>query len=258
MTYAVRVNVRDDSIYTLFSGWLGYDRIGNYHTVLVPAPIRGVALSYAQSGRRYVDIDSGLPSTCSELGEETIERDGTDIYVSIKNRVVTDPRADCAPLQRSNESFSLGLGTYFKPWVTYTVHVNDVTTTFGGKPGFETHWILAPIESVTVNAAESDPPQYFAEIVSGLPDSGCVLLDQVPIQRSGTDIYIFVYYRVPSYGDVTCSDAPPPPQLHSVGLGTEFEPGVTYNVHVNDFWIREGMEPAPGRVSTTFVAGPPH
>ena len=107
---------------------------------------------------------------------------------------------------------------------------------------------------MTVNVAESDPPQYFLDIVSGLPSNRCVLFDQVAIRRSGTDIYIFVRYQAPYSNYVPCSDAPPPPQVHLVALGADFEPGVKYTVRVNDLWTSEGMAPAPGTVITTFVA----
>ena len=257
VTYTVRVNVRDDSRFTLFSGWLGYDRIGNYDTVEVPATIKSLAVSHDVAGRRYLDIVSGLPNTCSEFGGVIVEQTGTEITVSVTNRVVADSCADCARLSRSTESFSVLLGTNFEPGVTYTVHVNDVTTTFGGRPPLETYSIPAPIESATVTVAESDPPQYFLDIASGLPYNRCVLFDQVSIRRSGTDIYIFVRYQAPYSNYVPCLDAPPPPQVHSVALGSDFEPGVKYTVRVNDFWTGQGMAPPPDTVSTTFVAAAP-
>ena len=257
VTYTVRVNVRDDSSFTLFSGWLGYDRIGNYATVEVPATIKSLAVSRDVAGRRYLDIVLGLPNTCSEFGGAIVEQTGTEITVSVTNRVVGDSSADCARLSRSTESFSVLLGTNFEPGVTYTVHVNDVTTTFGGRPPFDTYPIPAPIESATVIEAESDPPQYFLEIVSGLPNNRCVSFDQVSIRRSGTDIYIVVLYQAPYSNYVPCLDAPPPPQVHPVALGADFEPGVTYTVRVNDFWTGEGKFPPPGTVSTTFMATTP-
>ena len=257
VTYTIRVNVKDDSSFTLFSGWLGYDKIGNYDTVEVPATIKSLAVSRNVAGRRYLDIVSGLPNTCSEFGGVIVEQTGTEITVSVTNRVVADSSADCARLSRSTESFSMELGTDFEPGVTYTVQVNDVTTTFGGRPPFDTYPIPAPIESATVTVAESDPPQYFLDIASGLPNNRCVLFDQVSIRRSGTDIYIFVRYQAPYSSYVPCLDAPPPPQVHSVALGADFEPGVKYTVRVNDFWTGQGMAPPPDTVSTTFVAAAP-
>ena len=257
VTYTIRVNVRDDSSFTLFSGWSGYDRIENYDTIEVPATIKSLAVSRDVADRRYLDIVSGLPNTCSEFGGAIVEQTGTEITVSVTNRVVADSSADCARLSRSTESFSVVLGTEFKPGVIYTVHVNDLTTTFGGRPTFDTYPIPATIESATVTVAESDPPQYFIDIVSGLPNDRCVLFDQVSIRRSGTDIYIVVRYQAPYSNYVPCLDAPPPPQVHSVALGADFEPGVKYTVRVNDFWTGAGMAPPPDTVSTTFVAAAP-
>ena len=99
----------------------------------------------------------------------------------------------------------------------------------------------APIESVTVNVAESFPPQYFVAIESGLPN-GCARFERIDVEREGATIRLTVLNTVPApsaelactliYGIIS----------NTVALGSDFEPGVEYLVVVND------------QMSQTFVA----
>ena len=91
--------------------------------------------------------------------------------------------------------------------------------------------VAAPIESVAVNIAESDPPQYFLEITSGLPDA-CHAFDRVETDRSGTAITVTVINKVVT-GDVMCAQVYETVS-NTVELGSEFDAGVTYTVRVND------------------------
>jgi hypothetical protein len=101
-------------------------------------------------------------------------------------------------------------------------------------PGYPTVEELAPIESIEILVMESFPPQYSVQIVSGLP-SGCAeFLRSEVVERSGTTVRIEVVNRMPAPdSNVACTmiygyhDS-------SVMLGSDFEPGVTYTVEVND------------------------
>jgi hypothetical protein len=98
---------------------------------------------------------------------------------------------------------------------------------------------LAPIEHVDINVAESFPPQYFVGIVSLQPNS-CVSFDAVEMTRDGTSIRIVVWNLIPTDPDVQCAQVVTTSE-HNVALGTDFKPGQSYDVQVND-------------VSQTFVA----
>lgn len=89
---------------------------------------------------------------------------------------------------------------------------------------------LAPIHEVTVNIAESYPPQVFVYIKGGLADS-CTTFHELKTQRSGNAINIEVTTQRPK--DAICA------QVYSyfeknVNLGTEFASGEKYILSVND------------------------
>ena len=93
--------------------------------------------------------------------------------------------------------------------------------------------VPAPIESVEIIVAESFPPQYFALVVSGLPN-GCVEFYGYEEARSGHAITITVTNREPAPSEpVACTAIYLTHEL-SVPLGTDFQPGETYTVKVND------------------------
>ena len=102
----------------------------------------------------------------------------------------------------------MALGSDFEAGVTYTVRVNDRETSFTTEP--ETTEVPAPIDGVELNIDESDPPQYFLEVTSGLPDA-CHTFDRIETQRSRTEITVTV-----------------------INLGSDFLPDVTYTALVND------------------------
>ena len=182
------------------------------------------------------------------------ERSGREITVSVINRVAPGEMG-CAEIYKT-ERHSVALGSDFEPGVTYTVRVNGETLTFTAEGGAAdsdasgagddrgqgegnedrggdstTVEVAAPIESVAVNIAESDPPQYFLEITSGLSDA-CHTFDRVETDRSGTAITVTVINKVVT-GDVMCAQVYET-ETNSVALGADFEPGTTYTVRVND------------------------
>ena len=90
----------------------------------------------------------------------------------------------------------------------------------------------APIEQVDINVAESFPPQYFVAVVSLQPNS-CVSFDAVETTREGNAIQILVWNLVPTDPDVQCAQVVSTTE-HNVALGTDFKPGQSYDVQVND------------------------
>lgn len=99
--------------------------------------------------------------------------------------------------------------------------------------------VRAPIDSVDVPIAESFPPQYFLDVVSGLPN-GCAEFDSYDVERAGDTITIAVWNLDERPEDGACTAIYGMVE-HAIALGTDFQSGATYTVHVND-------------VTTTFVA----
>jgi len=88
----------------------------------------------------------------------------------------------------------------------------------------------APIHEVSINIAESYPPQVFVYIKGGLSDS-CTVFNELKTERSDNTIKITVTTERPE--DAICA------QVYgyfekNVNLGTEFILGETYTVNVND------------------------
>ena len=88
----------------------------------------------------------------------------------------------------------------------------------------------APIHEVQVNIAESYPPQIFVNIKGGLSD-GCTKLHDINAELSGSTINIKVTTERPK--GAVCT------QVYSyfteiLNLGSDFTPGKTYTVKVND------------------------
>lgn len=75
-------------------------------------------------------ITSGLPSGCARFHEAKITgRSGTTITISVTNTVPADPETICTDIYGYHET-NLDLGQDFVSGQTYTVRVNDKTTTF--------------------------------------------------------------------------------------------------------------------------------
>ena len=101
--------------------------------------------------------------------------------------------------------------------------------------------VLATVESVEIYVVESDPPQYFVEVVSGLRKS-CAEYHGYEESRSGTAIVITVTNLEPSPSQqVACAERYRT-HLVSIPLGADFDRGKMYTVKVNE-------------VTETFVAG---
>jgi hypothetical protein len=88
----------------------------------------------------------------------------------------------------------------------------------------------APIDGLDVRVAESFPPQYFLNIKAGLP-SGCAERYTYSMSRAGDVISVTVLNSLPK--DAMCTAIYGMYELN-LNLGSGFDAGKTYTVHVND------------------------
>ena len=98
-------------------------------------------------------------------------------------------------------------------------------------PGGATVKQPAPIERVDVRAAESLPPQYFADVTIGLP-SGCAQPGGYEVERQDDVVRITASILVPADPSTICTMIYGTHVYH-IALGSEFTPGRTYIVEVN-------------------------
>lgn len=99
--------------------------------------------------------------------------------------------------------------------------------------GANTVVVPAQVLDVRIDVAESDPPQYFARVTSGL-SSSCVEHEGYELTDEGYSVEIMVYSRQPSpAAQVMCADVYREHET-SVHLGSDFESGREYTVTVND------------------------
>ena len=99
--------------------------------------------------------------------------------------------------------------------------------------------VPAPIESVEILILESFPPQYRLVVVSGLPNA-CFSFGGYYLNRQVDTVLVEVLNWKPTNPDVACAEVYGTAESR-IHLGTDFEPGRTYTVIVND-------------VTETFVA----
>ena len=92
--------------------------------------------------------------------------------------------------------------------------------------------VPAPIESVEISIMESIPPQYMVVVVFGLPN-GCATFGGYRVERGDDTIRIEMVNRKLADPEIAC------PAIYDtvetkISLGSDFEPGETYTVVVND------------------------
>ena len=95
--------------------------------------------------------------------------------------------------------------------------------------------VRAPIENIEIQIAESWPPQYFLNVVSGLPNS-CVKFDSYSIAPRTEDsdtIQVEVLNLRPVDIGAGCAEVYNTIE-HTIPLGSDFISGNTYSVLVND------------------------
>jgi len=91
--------------------------------------------------------------------------------------------------------------------------------------------LRAPIVRVSVRAAESFPPQYFADVTSALPD-GCARFARAELRRDGDALFIDVFNTRPARDDLACTMIYGEKET-AVALGSEFISGRSYTLDVN-------------------------
>ena len=91
--------------------------------------------------------------------------------------------------------------------------------------------VRAPISSVALRVAESHPPQYFADVVSALPN-GCTQFARFAVRREGDVVYVDVFNTVPADRSVMCTMIFGERET-AVPLGSDFRPGARYTLDVN-------------------------
>lgn len=98
--------------------------------------------------------------------------------------------------------------------------------------GADTVVVPAEVLAVQIDVAESDPPQYFARVTSGLSNS-CVEHEGYELTHEGSSIGIKVYSREPSpAAQIMCAEIYLEHET-SVPLGSHFESGREYTVDAN-------------------------
>ena len=220
--------------------------------VSVRAPVNSVEIEVHGRTAELVLV-TGLPNACYESGEHSVTQEGNAITVSVMNLSPGDTQAACAEIYRLEER-RVPLRHVIEPCVTYSVEVNGdlhqvqpigpavpckapqspvtVEPPQDADPGDGMTPVLAPIDGVAVEIAESFPPQYFLVVQSGLPN-GCALFDGYTMDRDGETVVVQVTNLVPEDKGVICTE-----QYRTVesriALGSDFEPGGRYTVQVND------------------------
>ena len=100
-------------------------------TWLIEAPILEADVLIRESfpPQYAVVVVSELPNGCHQFEGVSMERSGTEIAITVSNRVPVDPNPICTMIYGTHEEV-VELGTDFEPGVEYTVTVNDRTLSF--------------------------------------------------------------------------------------------------------------------------------
>ena len=96
----------------------------------VPAPIDGLEVRTLESypPRYVVEVRAGLPSGCAKQHSHSVGRTGDVLTVTVLNSMPAG-NPICTMIYGSY-SLTVDLGSDFSSGTTYTVQVNDKTTTF--------------------------------------------------------------------------------------------------------------------------------
>ncbi len=95
----------------------------------------------------------------------------------------------------------------------------------------ETEQISAPVDDVSLEVAESFPPQYFLRVVSGLPNS-CHSFGGYTPTRDGSNISVRVYNHRRTGEGLLCAQVYGTVETRIV-LGSDYDPERVYTVDVN-------------------------
>ena len=91
--------------------------------------------------------------------------------------------------------------------------------------------VLAPIDRLDVRILESSPPQYVLSVRAGLP-GGCAEKNRHEAERVAEAITVTVLNWMPA-GNTPCTLIYGSYELN-INVGSDFRPGTTYSVIVND------------------------
>ena len=206
--------------------------------VEVPAPIKSIVVDFDESSpsQYFLGIQTELASRCIKQGNYEVKRDANIVTVDVTVLVPTeDSLTTCIDDYLVVEK-TVALGSDFDHGTTYTVIVNGETTSFtiedSPVQGTEPIEAPAPIDALTINVAELPTPQYMLLITSGLPN-GCAEFGTSTVTRDGDNISILVTNYLPADQNMACDTAYSTVET-TVALGSDFEPGTTYTVLVND------------------------
>ncbi len=206
--------------------------------VQITAPIKSIAVNIAESfpPQYFLVVQAGLSNGCMKQGSYDWKLEGNTVTVDV---TVLAPAAGsltaCTDDYRIVEK-TVALGSDFEPGTTYTVNVNDETTTFATEDTLAQKPVLvqipAPIDGLTINVAESFPPQYMLLVESGLPN-GCAMFGTYEVKRDGDIVNVLVTNYVPADKNVACDMSYGTVET-TVDLGSDFELGTEYTLLVND------------------------
>jgi hypothetical protein len=186
-------------------------------------------------------VVSGLPDTCHELAGHVLRRNGDVITVEITNSV--ELGAACGEIYRTVET-RIPIDGEVDPCKVYDVEINgdmrrvhptvDCQTpneTPAPTPDADKVAVLAPIENIAIEVAESFPVQYFLVITSGLPN-GCAEFDDYEMHREGASIFVKLTNLIPADKNITCTEQYRIVETR-IALGTDLASGTVHTVDVN-------------------------
>ena len=101
----------------------------------------------------------------------------------------------------------------------------------GAARGPERVEVRAPIVRASVRIAESSPPQYFADVISALPD-GCSEFSRFAVRREGRAVFVDVFNTRPASSEVVCTMIYGEKEI-AAPLGSDFASGASYTLDVN-------------------------
>ena len=91
--------------------------------------------------------------------------------------------------------------------------------------------VLAPVDAIELQIAESSPLQYFLTVVSGVPD-GCHSFGGYTLTRDGQRVVIKVFNLKPPFSNFVCIQVYGTEET-TIPLGSDFDPSETYTIDVN-------------------------
>ena len=240
----------------------------------VPAPIESVSLNVMtnRTPNSTLVVVSGLPNACFEFSRyASLSRSRETISLDVLNVDESVVGQGCAEIYRMvTNDIPLPLEYDIEACESYAIVVNGEsqlvqaiaptvrcsqpgTPAAADEPGDiapdqgDTVTVFAPIDGVEISVAESFPLQYFLNVKSGLPN-GCARFDGYTLNREGDTITVEVTNLKPASKDLMCTMIYGTVETN-IPLGTDFEPGRTYTVNVNDFtksFVGEGVLPDDG------------